>query len=118
MAIEMMDFPGKEELIQKIQKQAILVQTLQQYMQMVLALTAKYEPEMYPQLMMQAQQMLMGGVMGNAQLPPMQAEGPVPGAQAQDPQKRYGMSPGMKGAATKMDRTKDRLAEMTQPGQS
>ncbi len=44
MMLEMMDFKGKDALIQKIQQNGTIYQMLIQYMQMALTLAAKYEP--------------------------------------------------------------------------
>lgn len=46
MMLSMMDFKGRDELVQKIQAQATMFRQLQQYQQMALALAAKYEPAM------------------------------------------------------------------------
>lgn len=58
MLLDMMDFDGKDELMQKIQRNGTMFQMLQQYQQMALALASKYEPQMAQGL---AQQMAMTG---------------------------------------------------------
>ena len=50
MAIDMMEFKGKDELAQKIAEQGTMAQMLQQYQQIALALAQKYEPDMAEQL--------------------------------------------------------------------
>ena len=50
MALDMMDFKGKEELQQKVEQQGTLLQTLQQVGQIALALAQKYDPSIANQL--------------------------------------------------------------------
>lgn len=46
MCLEMMDFDGKDELMQKVAKNGTMFQKLAQYMQLALMLAAKARPEM------------------------------------------------------------------------
>ena len=104
MALELMEFEGKDEAIQKIMKQQQMMVQLQQYQQLALALTAKYEPQMYEGLAMQAQQ---------SQLAMGVQPGPMP-AQAEDPAKA-GLSPGVKAGVTRMENAGQRAAQASQP---
>ncbi len=45
MCLNMMDFEGKDELIQKLQQNGTMYQKLMQYMQLALTLAQRYEPE-------------------------------------------------------------------------
>lgn len=63
LMLDMMDFKGKDELIRKIQQQAMMQQQLQMYQQMAIALAQKYEPEMAQGLAQQAMGAAMGGAM-------------------------------------------------------
>ena len=63
MCLEMMDFKGKEELLQKIQQQGTIQDTFMQVLQIAMALAQKYEPNIAQQLNMIGQQML-GDQMG------------------------------------------------------
>ena len=124
MAIDMMDFPGKEELLQKIKQQSMLMQMLQNFIQMALSLAAKYEPQVYQGMAQQVMGLQQSGMLpGGMQMPGMMPEAPgAPGAQGEQRMggapadlQRAGMSPGMKGAMTKMDKVKDRAAGASQP---
>ena len=46
MCIDMMDFPGKDTLRQRIAKQAQMQQAMIKFMQLALSLAQKYEPAM------------------------------------------------------------------------
>ena len=59
MMLDMMDFPKKEELIQKVQQNGTMFQTLMQVGQIALALGQKFQPEIIPQLMAVLQQIGM-----------------------------------------------------------
>lgn len=65
MAIDMMEFKGKDELAQKIAEQGNMAQMLQQYQQIALALAQKYEPDMAEQLA----QNIMGRAAGGGPVP-------------------------------------------------
>ena len=65
MAIDMMEFKGKDELAQKIAEQGTMAQMLQQYQQIALALAQKYEPDMAEQLA----QNIMGRAAGGGPVP-------------------------------------------------
>ena len=60
MTLDMMEFDGKDELMQKISRNGTMYQMLAQYMQMALMLAQKYEPNMVPGLS-QDIAMSMGG---------------------------------------------------------
>ena len=67
MLLDMMDFDGKEELMQKVQRNGTMFQMLQQWQQMALALAQKYEPQMAQGL---AQQIVGGGAAMGVARPP------------------------------------------------
>ena len=104
MALELMEFEGKDEAIQKIRRQQQLVMQLQQYQQLALALTAKYEPQMYEGLAVQAQQSQLA--MGMA---------PNPNAPQPEAENKMGLSPGVKAGVTKMEKAGQRAAQASQP---
>ena len=108
MALELMEFEGKDEAIQKVMKQQQMLMQLQQYRQLALALTAKYEPQMYEGLAAQAQQQQMAMGLG------AQGTGNRGKVAEKDPA-RAGLSPGMKGAMTKMEAAGKRAAQAGQP---
>ena len=66
MLLDMMDFKGKEELMQKVEQQGTMQQVLMQIGQIAMALAQKYQPEVAEQLGMVMQQvgMDMGGLPG------------------------------------------------------
>lgn len=51
MMLDMMDFPGKDELELKVQQNGTIFQQLQMALQMLAGITQKYEPESLPQMM-------------------------------------------------------------------
>lgn len=70
MLLDMMDFDGKDELMQKVSQAGTLQQQVVQWQQMALSLAAKYDPRMADGL---AQQIMGGGAaapMGRVQPPP------------------------------------------------
>lgn len=71
VTMEMMDFEGKDELMQKLARNGAMFQKLIQYMQLSLALTAKYEPRNAPIIqndVMKAMQMGTPSGTANTQL--------------------------------------------------
>lgn len=50
MTLDMMEFDGKDELMQRISRNGTMYQMLAQYMQLALTLAQKYEPNMVPGL--------------------------------------------------------------------
>lgn len=106
MALELMEFDGKDEAIQKIMKQQQTLMMLQQYQQLALALTAKYEPQMNQGLLMQIQQQqaMMGQpqTLGAAPLPP-------------EAENKMGLSPGVKAGVTKAENAGQRASQASQP---
>jgi hypothetical protein len=50
MTLEMMEFDGKDDLMQRISRNGTMYQMLAQYMQLALTLAQKYEPNMVPGL--------------------------------------------------------------------
>lgn len=61
ICLDMMEFEGKEELVQKIQGQATMVQRLQTAAQLALSLAQRFAPELLPTI---AQQLGMDPMMG------------------------------------------------------
>jgi hypothetical protein len=61
MMLDMMDFKGKDALVQKIQQNGTIYQMLTQYMQLALTLAAKYEPALVAGLSQQITG-TMGGI--------------------------------------------------------
>ena len=57
MCLEMMDFDGKDELMQKVARMGGMMQLLQQCLPLAIQAMAQVNPAMAQQLMMQAQQM-------------------------------------------------------------
>jgi len=57
MCLEMMDFDGKDELMQKVSRMGGMMQLLQQVLPLAIQAMAQVNPAMAQQLMMQAQQM-------------------------------------------------------------
>ena len=58
MALDMMDFKGKDEIREKIEQQGTLLDTLQKIGQIAVTLAQRYEPQMAPQLGMTLQGIL------------------------------------------------------------
>jgi len=88
MCIEMMDFDGKDELLQKIARNGTMFQMLTQYMQMTLMLAGQSHPEMVQGISQDIMRVMGGG----AQAAPavgapakMAASDPTAGAQKQEP---------------------------------
>jgi hypothetical protein len=71
MCLDMMEFDGKDALLQKIARNGTMYQMLAQYMQLALQLAQTYEPQMVPGLsaditaVMGGGMPTMGGVAGN-----------------------------------------------------
>ena len=61
MLLDMMDFNGKDELMQKVSQNATLYQQMQQYKAMAATLAAKYEPELVQGLLGGGQQPMPRG---------------------------------------------------------
>lgn len=60
MMLDMMEFKGKDQIMQKIAKNQMLYQTMLQYMQLALELAQRYEPQIVEQLSANIQQVLAG----------------------------------------------------------
>lgn len=79
--LEMMDFDGKDELIQKISRNGMLAQKLAMYQQMAMMLAAEAKPELLPQI-----QVDMAGGAGGMQVPQsMHGSMEMPGEHAANP---------------------------------
>lgn len=61
LCLDMMEFDGKDELVQKISVNASVHRKMMDYMQLALALTQKYEPRMLQQLSADVMQSVGGG---------------------------------------------------------
>ena len=64
MLLEMMDFRGKEELMQKVQGMGVQFKLLQYFEQVAMALAQRYEPQTAQMLMQQIQRVQMEGAQG------------------------------------------------------
>lgn len=64
MLLEMMDFRGKDELMQKVQGMGVQFKLLQYFEQVAMALAQRYEPETAQMLMQQIQRVQMEGAQG------------------------------------------------------
>lgn len=108
IALDMMDFKGKEELQQKISQQAQLLQMAMQIQQIALELARQHDPAIYEQLVAVTQQAEAGGV-GMA-LPAMQ---PIQPQQAPDDATDKPASEANDTPATA--RMKERVSNATRP---
>lgn len=120
MAIEMMDFSGKEEMLKRIKDQSVLMQSLEQFVQMAMALSAQYAPDIFQGLSQKVMELQQRGLLNGMALPQAMpggapGEGPSEDQAAMPDLQRAGMSAGMKGAMTRMDRAKERVGNMAQP---
>lgn len=82
MTLEMMEFDGKDELMQKISRNGTMFQMLTQYMQLALTLAQQFAPNMVPGLTQDVMN-VMGGAMPQMQ---MSAGGMMPN---QDPMSQF-----------------------------
>lgn len=64
MLLEMMDFRGKDELMQKVQAMGVQAKLLQYFEQVAMAMAQRYEPETAEMLMQQINQVQMQGAQG------------------------------------------------------
>ena len=62
MTMDMMEFDGKDELMNKISRNGTIYQIMVQYMQMALQLAQKYEPNMVPGLSQDIMTVMGGGM--------------------------------------------------------
>ena len=69
IALSMMDFHGKDELVKKIQAQGTMQQMLAQVGQIALALAQKYQPQLTQQIAMLMQGMMAGANGGGTAMP-------------------------------------------------
>lgn len=99
MLLEMMDFDGKDEVMQKVSQNGTLMQMMAQYQQIALNLAQQHDPALAEQL---AQTIMGGAQMGGGMI----AGGAAPIAQG---------DPG--GSAAKMDKARARAQNVSQPGQ-
>ena len=75
--LEMMDFKGKDELMQRIQRNGTMQQMLLQFQQIALSLAQKYDPaiaEQLGQMIMQGQQQLGGAPVQGGPVDPKAAQ--------------------------------------------
>ena len=99
MLLEMMDFDGKDEVMQKVSQNGTLMQMMAQYQQIALNLAQQHDPALAEQL---AQTIMGGAQMGGG----MPAGNAAPIAKG---------DPG--GSAAKMDKARARAQNVSQPGQ-
>lgn len=106
MAIDMMDFRGKDEIRQKIEQQGTLMQTLMQMGQVAMALAQKYQPELTQQIgmLMQGIAADMGGGVPAGGGISRQLEAPADNMSAPNPDEN-----------TLVKRARERAANATRP---
>ena len=99
MLLDMMDFDGKDELMQKISRNGTLMQQMAMYQQIALQLAAQVDP-------MLAEQLAQGIMTGAAAAQSAQGGGMLP----------TGDDGGMGGAMTKLGNARAQAAQAAQPG--
>ena len=99
MLLDMMDFDGKDELMQKISRNGTLMQQMAMYQQIALQLAAQVDP-------MLAEQLAQGIMTGAAAAQSAQGGGMLP----------TGGDGGMGGAMTKLGNARAQAAQAAQPG--
>ena len=99
MLLDMMDFDGKDELMQKISQNGTLLQQMAMYQQIALQLAAQVDP-------MLAEQLAQGIMTGAAAAQSAQGGGMLP----------TGGEGGMGGAMTKLGNARAQAAQAAQPG--
>ena len=107
MLLEMMDFKGKDELLQKIQQQAIMQHMLLQYQQIALALAKEHDPAMAEQLA----QMIMQSQGGM-----VQAQNGLPNAASVNNAAKAASAEQVEQKPTVVQRAEQRSADATRPG--
>ncbi len=100
MLLDMMDFDGREALMQKVQQNGTMMQMMAQWQQIALQLAQRYDPEMAERL--------AGTVMGGAQAGMQMPADASAGAPMDSP------DPG--GAAAKMEKARMQSQMASQPG--
>lgn len=99
MLLDMMDFDGREKLMQKVSQNGTLMQMMAQYQQIALQLAQKVDPALAEQI--------AGTIMGGAQMGGGMPAGGAAPMQRSDPG----------GSAAKMDKARTRAQNVSQPGQ-
>ena len=102
MMLDMMDFKGKDELMQKIQQMQTMQQQLARYQQIALMLAQRVDPNIAEQLSAE----IMGGMPGQA----MPMGGAVPNGQYSDLR-----DPGGSAGQTMVNRARARAQQSSQP---
>ena len=87
MCLEMMDFDGKDGVMQKVSQNGTMFQKLVQYMQMAFMLAQRVDPMMAQQIAMDMQAMSGGAPMGGAPAPKMMESDNIAGI----PRKEHGI---------------------------
>jgi hypothetical protein len=109
ICLSIMEFEGKDELTQKIQAQATLVQRLQAATQIAMSLAQQFAPNMLPMI---AQQLGMAPPMGAAPAQPggdpraVEGAGPYKGSVNEDGKREHGL----------VTKARQRANEASQPG--
>ena len=75
MLLDMMDFPRKERIVQKLQQGQTMMQMMAMYQQVALTLAQKYEPELAQQLAGAVMQDQGGGMDAQATQTPVDESG-------------------------------------------
>ena len=99
MLLDMMDFDGREKLMQKVSQNGTLMQMMAQYQQIALQLAQQVDPALAEQI--------AGTIMGGAQMGGGMLTGGAAPMQRSDPG----------GSAAKMDKARARAQNVSQPGQ-
>ena len=97
MLLDMMDFDGREKLMQKVQQNGTLLQQMAMYQQIALQLAQQHDPAMAEQLAMT----IMGGAQAIGAMP----AGGVPNT-----------NPDPGGSEAKMEKARARSQSASQPG--
>ena len=74
MCLDMMDFDGKDGIMQKVSRSGTMYQKLTQYMQMALVLCQQYRPEMVQGISQDIMQFMGGGASSMASVAPQMTE--------------------------------------------
>ena len=102
MLLDMMDFDGKEDLMQKVQMNGTLLQQMAMYQQIALQLAQQYDPMLAEQL---ANNIMTGAAAFQAAAQPMGGSKPA----------QIGRDGGAGGNMTKMNNARARAQESSQP---
>lgn len=109
MLLEMMDFRGKDELMQKVKAMGVQAKLLQYFEQVAMALAQKYEPQTAQLLLQQIQQVQAEGANG------MPGKTPYPGAQQGQGSMRQSQDTAEKQRMNRASRLEKGVEDTTKP---